>query len=173
MTNGRCCAGSLFSPATGRSQRPEPSPRGGEVCLADIVDLLSQLVEKSLVVLEPQGERYRMLDTVREYAQERLRESAEDADIRTRHLNFYLDLAEKARPELVGPNQGTWLKRLDLERENFLAANAWCDTVEEGSGLGLELGHALKRYWLNRGLLGLGHRLSVGALACAGADGRA
>jgi predicted ATPase/class 3 adenylate cyclase len=145
---------------------------GGEVLVADIVDLLSQLVEKSLVVLEPQGERYRMLDTVREYAQERLRESAEDADIRTRHLNFYLDLAEKARPELVGPNQGTWLKRLDLERENFLAANAWCDTVEEGSGLGLKLAHALKRYWLNRGLLGLGHRLSVGALARAGADAR-
>jgi predicted ATPase/class 3 adenylate cyclase len=142
---------------------------GGEL-VADIVDLLSQLVEKSLVVLEPQGERYRMLDTVREYAQERLRESAEDADIRTRHLNFYLDLAEKARPELVGPNQGTWLKRLDLERENFLAANAWCDTVEEGSGLGLKLAHALKRYWLNRGLLGLGHRLSVGALARAGAE---
>jgi len=145
---------------------------GGEVLVADIVDLLSQLVEKSLVVLEPQGERYRMLDTVREYAQERLRESAEAADIRTRHLNFYLDLAEKARPELVGPNQGTWLKRLDLERENFLAANAWCDTVEEGSGLGLKLAHALKRYWLNRGLLGLGHRLSVGALARVGADAR-
>jgi predicted ATPase/class 3 adenylate cyclase len=145
---------------------------GGEVLVADIVDLLSQLVEKSLVVLEPHGERYRMLDTVREYAQERLRESAEDADIRTRHLNFYLDLAEKARPELVGPNQGTWLKRLDLERENFLAANAWCDTVEDGSGLGLKLAHALKRYWLNRGLLGLGHRLSVGALARAGADAR-
>jgi tetratricopeptide (TPR) repeat protein len=145
---------------------------GGEPDLADVVDLLSQLIEKSLVALEPGGERYRMLDTVRAYAQERLRESGEGPDIRSRHLNCYLLLAEKARPELVGPIQGKWLKRLDLERENFLTADAWCDVAEDGAEQGLKLAHALKRYWLNRGLLALGHRLSVEALARAGAQAR-
>jgi predicted ATPase len=91
---------------------------GGEVEPADVLDLLTHLVEKSLVVMEVGGERYRMLDTVRHYARERLGETVDGASTCTRQLDFYLTFAEKARPELAGPEQGQWLARLDLEREN-------------------------------------------------------
>jgi predicted ATPase/class 3 adenylate cyclase len=145
---------------------------GGEIQTLDVLDLLTHLVEKSLVTLDPEGGRYRLLETVRQYAEERLHESGEGDETRTRHLIFYLALAEKARPEFVGPHQGMWLARLDLERENLLAAHAWCDRTETGAEQGLRLVSSVKQYWLNRGLLGLGHRVTVEALARAGAQER-
>ncbi len=137
-----------------------------------VLDLLIHLVEKSLVTLEAGGERYRLLETVRQYAQERLDESGAEGDARTRHLGFYLALAEQARPELAGPQQGVWLARLDLERENILSAHVWCDRAEGETELGLKLVWALKPYWFNRGLLGLGQRMTVEALARTGASER-
>ena len=143
---------------------------GGEIKQTDVVDLLTQLVERSLAVLESEGGRYRLLETVRQYAQQRLNDSGEEEQTRAHHLAFYVGLAEKARPELVGPHQGAWLARLDLERENLLTAHAWCDKTEKGAELGLRLVHAVKPYWLNRGLLGLGHRVTMEALTRAGAQ---
>jgi tetratricopeptide (TPR) repeat protein len=116
------------------------------------------------VISDVDNARYRLLETVRQYAQERLDESGERDPACERHLHFYLALVEKAWPELVGPNQGTWLKRLDLERDNILAAHAGCNQAKGGAELGLRLASSVKRYWLNRGLLGLGHRLTVEAL---------
>jgi len=145
---------------------------GGDIHEHDILDLLTNLVEKSLVVLEAEGGRYRLLDTVRQYAHERLDESGDGERTRTRHLAFYLALAETARPELVGPQQGAWLARLDLERENLLSAHAWCDFTRDGAAFGLRLVYSMLLYWVNRGLLGLGHRATVEALARAGAQGR-
>lgn len=136
----------------------------------DMLELLTNLVEKSLVALDAERARYRLLETVREYAQERLSECGEREQTCTRHLAFYVALAEKAMPELVGPRQGAWLSRFDLERENLLAAHAWCDRAQDGAELGLRLLHAVKRYWFNRGLLGLGHRLTVEALDRPGAQ---
>jgi non-specific serine/threonine protein kinase len=81
-------------------------------------------------------------------------------------------LAEEARAELVGPEQGTWLARLDLERENLLAAHAWCDRAEGGAELGLRLVFALKLYMIYRGFLALLSRATVEALARPGAGGR-
>jgi len=145
---------------------------GGAIDEASVLDVLAHLVEKSLVVLEAEGERYGLLDTVRQYAQERLVESGEGDAARARHLLFHLALAEKARPELVGPHQAAWFARLDLERENVLAAHAWCDDAEEGGQLGLRLVSALRRYWIMRGVLGLGHRVTLEALGRAGAQQR-
>ncbi len=105
-----------------------------------------------------------MLETVRQYAQERLDESGEADETRTRHLRFCLALAERARPELVGSEQGAWLARLDLERENLLAAHAWAERAEDGANLGLRLATAVRRYWIIRGLLGLGYRVTLEAL---------
>jgi tetratricopeptide (TPR) repeat protein len=139
---------------------------------ADVLDLLTNLVEKSLVTLEAEGGRYRLLETVREYAQERLDESGERDQTCARHLAFYVALAERAMPELVGPKQGAWLGRLDLERENLIAAHAWCDHAQDGAELGLRLVHSAKQYWSKRGLLGLRYRLTVDALARAGAQER-
>ena len=145
---------------------------GGDVEQGDVLDLLTHLVDKSLVAMEAQGERYRLLETVRQYAQERLDESGEGGRARTQHLRFFLALAEKARPELNGPHQGESLARLDTERENILVAHAWCDRAEEGADAGVRLAYFVKPYWFNRGLLGLGHRVTVEALARVGAQER-
>jgi predicted ATPase/class 3 adenylate cyclase len=145
---------------------------GGELARSDVFDLLSHLVEKSLIVAEPERGRFRLLETVRQYAEARLRESGEEAPARSRHLAFYLDLAEKARPQLVGPEQGAWLARLDLERENLLSAHRWCDQEEGGGELGLKLASSLRYYWIFRGLLGLGHRVTVESLRRPGVDQR-
>ena len=138
----------------------------------DVLDLLSRLVEKSLVALDLESARYRMLETVRQYAHERLVESGEGDDARARHLAFYLALAERARPSLVGPDQGAWLARLDFERENLLAAHASCDRLPDAAEAGLRLVYAIKPYWFNRGLLGLAYSVTTEALGRAGADAR-
>lgn len=137
---------------------------GDDIDASQVLDLLARLVEKSLVVMEADSGRYRMLDTVRHYAQEKLAESGDEEATRTRHLDFYLQFAETARPELAGPEQGTWLGRLDVERENLLSAFGWSDSAKNGSESGLRLVFALRPYWLSRGLLTLWHRLSVDLL---------
>jgi tetratricopeptide (TPR) repeat protein len=140
---------------------------------ADVLDLLSHLVEKSLVIMELGGQRYRMLDTVRHYAQERLDASADGAGARARHFAHYLHVAEQARAGLVGAEQGMWLARLDHERENLLAAHGRCDGADSGAcEMGLRLVYALRPYWLNRGLLALGFRITVEALDREGAKKR-
>ena len=144
---------------------------GGTIAAPDVLDLLTALVEKSLVELDADGERYRMLETVRQYAQEKL-DVSDAAAARTRHLDFYLALAEKVQPELWGAEQGKWLARLDHERENFLSAHAWCDHAEDGAERGLRLVFALQLYWLPRGLIELGYRVTREALARAGAQKR-
>jgi len=133
---------------------------------AGVLNHVSDLAEKSLVVVT--GERYRYLETVRQYAYEKLNEAGEIVEARARHLQHYLAFAEKARPEIVGPRQAEWLARLDLERENLHAAHAWCDHSSDGAELGLQLVYLQKQYWLNRGLFGLGLRFSTDALARAG-----
>jgi non-specific serine/threonine protein kinase len=145
---------------------------GGEIDEAMVLDLLTQLVEKSLVVLSPEGGRYRLLDTVRQYAQERLVKSDESDATRAKHLGFYLDLVERARPELKGPQQAAALSRIDADRENLLVAHAWCEQADAGAEAGLRLAYAVKPYWLNRGLLGLGYRFTNEALARADAQAR-
>ena len=138
----------------------------------DVFDVLSQLIEKSLLFVDPENGRYRLLETMRQYAEERLSESGEQARARSRHLAFYLELAEAAKPQLVGPQQGAWFVRLDLERENLLSAHAWCDQAQSGAELGLKLASSMRRYWISRGLLGLGHRVTVEALRRPGAQER-
>ena len=145
---------------------------GGEIEAASVLDLLSHLVEKSLVVLDLESARYRLLETVRQYARERLDESGEADDARAHHVAFYLALTEQARPLLGGAQQAAWLTRFDIERENLLSAHASCDRVENGAEMGLRLLYAIKPYWLNRGLLGVGYAVTTEALARAGAQAR-
>lgn len=135
----------------------------------DVLDLLTRLVEKSLVAFDPAAKRYRMLETVREYAQARLDRSGDADTPATRHLAFYLALAESAKPYLMGPEQAHWTARLDDERENLLAAHAWAQRSPAAGDSDLRLASALKFYWLNRGLLDLGHRVTVEALSHPGA----
>jgi non-specific serine/threonine protein kinase len=138
----------------------------------DVLDALTALVEKSLVVMELDSARYRMLDTVRHYALEKLEQSGDAAAARTRHLAHHLALAEAARPELAGREQGSWLAQLDLERENFLSAHAWSARAPDGDTQGLRLMHALRPYWISRGSLSVGLALAQEILARPGLQAR-
>jgi len=138
-----------------------------------VLELLTHLVEKSLVALDYEGERYHLLDTVRQYAFEQLQESGEAEAVRDRHLAYYMALASKARPELVGPQQAVWLRRLDDERENLLSAHSWCDRASNGEEFGLRLVAMLKQYWMSRGMLGLAYGVMLEALARAPGRNRA
>jgi predicted ATPase/DNA-binding SARP family transcriptional activator/DNA-binding CsgD family transcriptional regulator len=116
----------------------------------DVLDLLSGLVDKSLVVAEVAQDRrvrYRMLEPVRQYARERLEDSEEESDATLRrHAAFFLALAEEAEPELKGAAQEQWLGRLEEEHDNFRAALSWA--MEQGEAeLGLRLGAALAEFW--------------------------
>jgi non-specific serine/threonine protein kinase len=121
-----------------------------------VLDLLSALVDKSLVVVEADAEdtlRYTLLEPVRQFARDELRESGEEADLRRRHAGHYLSLAERAEPELLGPNQGLWLGRLRSEFANLREAHSW--SLESGQEedrvrLRLRLPAALWRFWGGR-----------------------
>ena len=143
---------------------------GADLDVSEVLDTLTHLVEKSLVEREPAQDRYRLLETVRQYARERLDVAGETPDTRTRHLEFYAAFAQRARPELVGPRQSEWLARLDVERDNLLAACAWSCEADLAERHGLQLVSALRRYWIFRGLLGLGYRTTREALACRSAQ---
>jgi predicted ATPase/DNA-binding winged helix-turn-helix (wHTH) protein len=140
---------------------------GGEIDAAEVLDLNSQLTERSLVVVEPQGTRYRLLDTVRQYADERLAASGEGDATRTRHLDFFVALAEEAEPHLVGPREESWHARLDLERENLRSAHAWSERTDGGGEAALRLLFALRR-WLPRNAFDLGDPVMAKPLARPG-----
>ncbi len=131
---------------------------------ADVAALLTHLAEKSLTAVERSGDdarRYRMLESLREYASERLGDTGEAEPARQRHAHFFLDLTEKAEPELTGPRQRAWLDTLDAEHDNLRAALRWSETSPEPE-LGWRLGGAMWRYWSVRGFFSEGReRLSA------------
>lgn len=138
----------------------------------ELPDLLSRLVERSMVEAEVGGRRYRLLQSVRQHAAERLDSAGEGDTVRERHLAFYLALAEAASAQLSGPEQAQWLERLDPEQENFLTAHRWCDYSVQGAEAGLRLMFALKLYLFNRGFLAPLHWGTSDALARPGAQAR-
>ncbi|MDQ4042275.1 MAG: NB-ARC domain-containing protein, partial [Actinomycetota bacterium] len=122
----------------------------------DVLDLLSRLLDKSLVVTETPLEegalRYRMLEPVRQYGLERLEASGEAERVRERHAQQYLALAEQAEPELMEADQASWLKRLGIEHANLRAALSWTLGPEdaepkERAELGLRLAATLGQFW--------------------------
>jgi predicted ATPase len=133
----------------------------------EVLDLLTSLTDKSLVSFEDQeGEgRYRLLETVRQYSRDRLREAGPDAPTRRKHLAFFVALAEQAEPELTGPEQGAWLERLETEHENIRSALEFSLESRVTSEAGLRLVAALWRFWEIRGYLGAGQRQLAEALA--------
>jgi non-specific serine/threonine protein kinase len=120
---------------------------------ASTFDGLVGLVEKSLLVAQQEvsgDTRYHFLDTVRQYAQEKLAASGESDVIRLRHAMAYLAMAERAERELRGPRQIAWLDRLDREHNNVRAALDWFGGHERWD-LALRLASALGEYWHVRG----------------------
>jgi tetratricopeptide (TPR) repeat protein len=108
--------------------------------------LLTGLVAQSLVVAS--GGRFRLLETIRQYASDRLVEGEEAEALRARHASYFLDLAEQAEPELRRPHQRDWLARLQAEDDNFQLALRWCrERATDEPDLGLRLTGALGWYW--------------------------
>ncbi|MDQ0585418.1 AfsR/SARP family transcriptional regulator [Streptomyces rishiriensis] len=151
---------------------------GDGVAREDVLDLVTRLVDRSLVVMVdgPAGPRYRLLESVAAYATERLHEMEDLTDVRDRHLRHYLALAEQAEPQLRGAGQRPWLARLDAEAGNLRAA---LDEAVRRAGAGeadeaLRLATALSWWWLPRGRLSEARRsLSAVLTATAAADGDA
>jgi len=129
-----------------------------------VLDMLCNLVQKSLVALNVNDGRYHLLETVRQYALERLVASNEEARARLEHLRFYLSLALQAEGSLGGSEQRSWHVRLDSERENILLAHAHCGVAQGGGSAGLTLIYALRR-WLGRNNLELWLRVCREVLA--------
>ncbi|GAA5168103.1 BTAD domain-containing putative transcriptional regulator [Pseudonocardia eucalypti] len=131
---------------------------GGEVSAGEVLGLLVQLVDRSLVVaaMDPAtgAHRYRLLESVAAYGLERLVEAGEQEKARGRHLEHYLNLARRGDRELRGPAQREWLARLDAERANLRRA---LDTAGRGD-LAFQLVDALVWYWFLRGRLGEAER---------------
>jgi tetratricopeptide (TPR) repeat protein len=137
----------------------------------EILDLLDGLVGKSLVQAEEADgseARHRMLETVRQYAWERLEESGASAAVRGRHLDWCVALALEAEPALAGPEQQAWARRLEAEHDNLRAALTWSIQEEHRPAAGLQLASALWRFWGMHGHLGEGRRWLEQALARAG-----
>jgi predicted ATPase/DNA-binding SARP family transcriptional activator len=135
---------------------------------SDVLDLLGELVRKSLVlVYESGGEaRYRLLETIREYGHDRLAEAGESEVIGRRHCGWYLSLAERAEPELRGPEQVKWSELLELDHDNLRAALAWtlqASRMEES----LRLARALAWFWRMRGHITEGREWLSRALTLA------
>ena len=129
----------------------------------DVSGLLSQLVGASLVLAEEPEDtpRFRMLETVRQYASNRLEALGETEATRDRHLAYFLTLAEQAEPELTGPDQVAWLDRLEREHDNLRAALTRASEAETR----LRLAGALWRFWYVRGHIGEGRVWLENALA--------
>jgi predicted ATPase len=124
----------------------------------DVLDQIDRLVAKSLVLAEPApapegadlGMRYRLLETIREYALERLAEQGREKQVRTRHARHFAELAERADPQLRGPGQVSWTYRLLAAEDNLRAALNWALDTED-AGCALQLCNGLGWYSMTRG----------------------
>src|ERR687894_2385677 len=128
---------------------------------------VSSLVDKSLLRQEegPNGEpRFVMLETVHEFAREKLGQSAETQEIKRVHAEYFLTLIEVAHPELKGPDQLEWLERLEAEHDNMRAALSWASERKEVE-VALRLGGSLWWFWWMRGYYSEGRRWLQEALA--------
>jgi len=145
-----------------------------EVCAEDsqaedVLELMSRLVEKSLVNLDAGQNRYAMLETVREYALQLLVDSGDLERIGGRHFGYFLTLATAAKAQ-PAPARMEWFAVLDAERGNIAVAHAWAGRAPGLARDGLRLVDAMKLYWADRGLLELGHRMTAEAIARDGAQ---
>ncbi|HEY0601835.1 MAG TPA: BTAD domain-containing putative transcriptional regulator, partial [Herpetosiphonaceae bacterium] len=150
-----------------------PDAQRGEFGSWSILDGLASLIDKNLVFQQPTPQpepSFAMLETIREYALERL--STHDLDViervRRRHAGFYVELAEAAETELQGARQAEWLDRLDAAHNNLRAALAWCRSDEGDPRLGIRLAGALWRFWETRGYLQEGRAAAEDMLARIG-----
>ncbi|MDL4774617.1 ATP-binding protein [Actinomadura xylanilytica] len=145
---------------------------GDEVAADGLFEVLGRLVEKSIVLCERDGRRYRMLDTIREYGAERLAELGEGPALRRLHRDHYLDLAVQARNAALGADQLGWLIRLRDENANLRVALEYSLSSPDEEATGLRLTIVLQHYWMCLGLFAEARRWHERALGIASASPR-
>jgi predicted ATPase/DNA-binding SARP family transcriptional activator len=146
---------------------------GEGVAEGQVLDLLSSLVDKSLVTFEEGAAaegRYRLLEMVRQYAASSLQGSGEAEQVKLRHRDWFLAFAETADPQLKGADQTLW-RRLEAEHDNLRAALSWSEGEAQGAASGLRLAGALYRFWQVRGEFNEGRAYLGRALEREGAQG--
>jgi tetratricopeptide (TPR) repeat protein len=143
---------------------------GGVIGNGDVLEPLARLVDKSLVIVDdlPGGHRrYRLLETIRQYAQHRLLQFGEAPALGDAHFNYFLTLARCAEPQTVGPDQVAWLNQLDLDHDNFRTAiDAGLADPSRHQDV-LTLATSLWWFWTKRGYLTEGRRRLERALEAA------
>ncbi len=161
--------------------------RAASIELEDVADVLGLLVDRSLAVFDQSTGRYRLTETVRHYARERLMVSREADKFRSIHRDHFLILAEEAEPNLTGPHQAEWFTRLETEHDNLRAAldhsveysvssvkdsrsnlNAQHPTLNTPAEAGLRLAGSLWRFWMTRGYVTEGRLVYAALLDKAG-----
>ncbi|MFO1303984.1 MAG: winged helix-turn-helix domain-containing protein [Burkholderiales bacterium] len=140
----------------------------GDVGKSDVLYLLAELVDKSLIAFEPRANRYRMLEPVRQYALERLVEAGEEADARDAHLRFHVDWARSAGTEIRTHRQAQLMARIAVERDNFAIAFAHARDKPDGGPDGLAMTFPILTALSMEGNLDLCRRQGREALAHAG-----
>jgi len=119
----------------------------------EVLPLLSELVDKSLVARESASGRFRLLETVRDYAQRRLQASGEETTLLDRHLDWVLGFLEVRRGGMTGPEQARLATEIDSEQPHLAAAHAWACRSGYGGLKALQMVRGLYRYMLHRGLM--------------------
>jgi len=139
----------------------------------EVLDLLTSLADKSLVAVEHSdaASRYRLLETVRQFARERLLESGGGETLRSRHREYFVALAEEAEPRLLGAEPSESLRRLENEHDNLRSALEWT-LLEPDCGAGLRLCGALYRFWWTRGYIAEGRDWCTRVLSKAETEGQ-
>ena len=123
----------------------------------NVLDLLTQLINKSLVVVEEDNEtRYRLLETIRQYARDKLLESGEGEEVRNKHLDYYLELAQTAEPHMEGFEHLQWTLKLNTEYDNIRTAVEW--GLARDIEAALQLVGALPFFWMTQGYSSEGYR---------------
>jgi predicted ATPase/DNA-binding CsgD family transcriptional regulator len=155
-----------FALAAAESVAIDPGdPNGGP----DVLTSLNHLVEQNVLTVASDGDgepRFRMLETIREFARDQLLE-ADEVGLRNRHLAYFVALAERSEPQLRGPDQAAWIRRLAAEQADIRAALAWAQEAHRDESM-LRLAAALRRrFWHDAGGLGEGLRWLEASLAVA------
>ncbi len=134
---------------------------------SDVMDLLASLVEKSLATMQEQapGTRYRMLETMREYAHEKLVQAGDAAATAARHCEHFFALAKQAREGLKGPQQAQWIERLEADLDNLRSATALATAGAADPFIAVKMAVALQGFWILRGYASEGRAVVQAALA--------
>ncbi|MBK8783110.1 MAG: tetratricopeptide repeat protein [Anaerolineales bacterium] len=123
-----------------------------EICLrSEILNLLIQLIDKSLVTPDIEGKRYTLLETLREFASGKITGDVELERLQKQHCEYYLKFSQSAKPHILqGTDQFVWLNLVERERNNLRAALAWAVEKPERSEVAMQFGMAIHIFWLTR-----------------------